>query len=245
MRETAMRHPPLGILKTIFEKYPEVQAVYLFGSIASGRANAGSELDLAVLTDDTRLRGRKLDILAELARKGFCNVDVVYPGPHRNEMICQGTSPKLRGRKLDILAELARKGFCNVDVVYPGPHRSEMICQGTSPRLLESSNGESAPQSFLKQPVPKSAPCSYGILRVRSGGGSVFSFGDPFNGRPQIFSNKLFYFQSGAIDFHIPAMADGQHKNDHLVLADLVNHTIVSDAKLSKTGKISCQRSSK
>ena len=151
-----MRHPPLGILKTIFEKYPEVQAVYLFGSIASGCTNAGSDLDLAVLTDDTRLRGRKLDILAELARKGFCNVDVVYPGPPR----------------------------------------SEMICQGTSPRLLESSNGESAPQSVLKQPVPKSATCSYGILRVRSGGGSVFSFGNPFNGRPQIFSNKLFSFKA-------------------------------------------------
>ena len=40
-------------------------------------------------------------------------------------------------------------------------------------------------------------------------------------------------------------MADGQHKNDHLVLADLVNYTIVSDAKLSKTGQIPCQRSAK
>lgn len=73
-----MRHPPLGLLKTIFEKYPEVQAVYLFGSFASGRANAGSDLDLAVLADDTRLRGRKLDILAELAGRGFCNVDLVF-----------------------------------------------------------------------------------------------------------------------------------------------------------------------
>jgi predicted nucleotidyltransferase len=50
-----MRHPPLSILKTIFEKYPEVQAVYLFGSIATGRANAGSDLDLAVLADIKKL----------------------------------------------------------------------------------------------------------------------------------------------------------------------------------------------
>ena len=76
-----MRHPPLGNLKTIFERYPGIQAVYLFGSSASGRATPESDLDLAVLADDTNLRHRKLDILAELAEKGFCNVDLVFlPG---------------------------------------------------------------------------------------------------------------------------------------------------------------------
>ena len=45
-RAASMRHPPLGLLKTIFEKYPGIQAVYLFGSSATGRANAGSDLDL-------------------------------------------------------------------------------------------------------------------------------------------------------------------------------------------------------
>jgi predicted nucleotidyltransferase len=73
-----MRHPPLGLLETVFENYPGIQAVYLFGSSASGRTNAESDLDLAVLADDTSLRGRKLDILAELAGKGFCNVDLVF-----------------------------------------------------------------------------------------------------------------------------------------------------------------------
>ena len=73
-----MRHPPLSILKTVFENHPGIQAVYLFGSSASGRTNAESDLDLAVLADDTSLRGRKLDILAELAGKGFCNVDLVF-----------------------------------------------------------------------------------------------------------------------------------------------------------------------
>jgi len=73
-----MRHPPLIILETIFKNYPEIQVVYLFGSSASGRANAESDLDLAVLADDTSLRGRKLDILTELAGKGFCNVDLVF-----------------------------------------------------------------------------------------------------------------------------------------------------------------------
>jgi hypothetical protein len=73
-----MRHPPLGMLKAIFGKYPGIQAVYLFGSSASGRAHAESDLDLAVLADDARLRARKVDILAELAANGFCNVDLVF-----------------------------------------------------------------------------------------------------------------------------------------------------------------------
>ncbi len=73
-----MRHPPLGMLKAIFGKYPGIQAVYLFGSSASGRAHAESDLDLAVLADDAGLRARKVDILAELAANGFCNVDLVF-----------------------------------------------------------------------------------------------------------------------------------------------------------------------
>lgn len=75
---SAMRHPPLGILKTVFKKYPGIQAVYLFGSGAYGRANAESDLDLAVIADDAGLRGRRLDILADLAAEGFCNVDLVF-----------------------------------------------------------------------------------------------------------------------------------------------------------------------
>jgi hypothetical protein len=80
-RAASMRHPPLGLLKTIFEKYPGIQAVYLFGSCAAGLANAGSDLDLAVLADDPSLRTLKMDILAELAEKGFCNVDLVFLPP--------------------------------------------------------------------------------------------------------------------------------------------------------------------
>jgi uncharacterized protein len=76
-----MRHPPLEILKTVFQRYPAIQAVYLFGSSASGRTHAESDLDLAVLADGNSLFGRKLDILTELAKTGFCNVDLVLlPG---------------------------------------------------------------------------------------------------------------------------------------------------------------------
>jgi len=78
-RAASMRHPPLGRLKTVFGKYPGVQAVYLFGSCASGHAKAESDLDLAVLADDAGLRRRKIDILADLAANGFCSVDLVFP----------------------------------------------------------------------------------------------------------------------------------------------------------------------
>ena len=40
-------------------------------------------------------------------------------------------------------------------------------------------------------------------------------------------------------------MTDGQHKYDDLFFADLENYTVVSDAKLAKTGKIPRQRSAK
>jgi uncharacterized protein len=76
-----VRHPPLEQLTTIFEKYPGIQAVYLFGSSASGKTTAESDIDLALLANDPTLRRRKIDILAELAEKGFCNVDLVFlPG---------------------------------------------------------------------------------------------------------------------------------------------------------------------
>lgn len=72
------KHPDLGLLSEIFDKYPEIQAVYLFGSHVSGNLHILSDLDLAILPADRSLRGKKLDILADLARVGFCNVDLVF-----------------------------------------------------------------------------------------------------------------------------------------------------------------------
>ena len=69
--------PKLELLPGIFKKYPGVQAVYLFGSTASGNTNAESDLDLAVVPLDSSVRAAKLDILTDLARNGFCNVDLV------------------------------------------------------------------------------------------------------------------------------------------------------------------------
>jgi predicted nucleotidyltransferase len=70
--------PSLEKLPKVFGQYPEIQAVYLFGSRATGRVHRESDLDLGVLQDGDSLPARKLDILAKLAEEGFCNVDLVF-----------------------------------------------------------------------------------------------------------------------------------------------------------------------
>ncbi|HSB02676.1 MAG TPA: nucleotidyltransferase domain-containing protein, partial [Anaerolineales bacterium] len=72
------RHPSLDHLEKVFRKYQDIQAVYLFGSKASGKSHAESDLDLAILPRGSSLRNQKLDLLADLAREGFSNVDMVF-----------------------------------------------------------------------------------------------------------------------------------------------------------------------
>ncbi len=65
-------------LMKVFQQYPAIQAVYLFGSSVTGKTHSESDLDLAVVPGDSSLRGQKLDILTDLARIGFDNVDLVF-----------------------------------------------------------------------------------------------------------------------------------------------------------------------
>jgi predicted nucleotidyltransferase len=66
------------LLKKVFKDYPEIEAVYLFGSTATGKLHRESDMDLAIYPDSPGLRRQKLAILTELARHGFCNVDLVF-----------------------------------------------------------------------------------------------------------------------------------------------------------------------
>lgn len=61
----------------IFKRYPTIEAVYLFGSHAQGRARADSDIDLAVVPRRGEDPPDKLDLLTELARAGFDNVDIL------------------------------------------------------------------------------------------------------------------------------------------------------------------------
>jgi predicted nucleotidyltransferase len=64
-------------LATVFRRYPDVSAVYLFGSMATGTSNPTSDIDLAIIPKSERLRTQKLELLADLADEGFDEVDLV------------------------------------------------------------------------------------------------------------------------------------------------------------------------
>ncbi|ABU56884.1 type VII toxin-antitoxin system MntA family adenylyltransferase antitoxin [Roseiflexus castenholzii] len=64
-------------LPDIFKKYPDIHAVYLFGSAVTGRLHAESDLDLAIVPRPGAGELPRLDILTDLARAGFCRVDLV------------------------------------------------------------------------------------------------------------------------------------------------------------------------
>lgn len=70
--------PDLGILSKVFQEYPDILAVYLFGSYATGHVHRESDLDLAIVPRNSSIRTKRLDILTDLARSGFCNVDLVF-----------------------------------------------------------------------------------------------------------------------------------------------------------------------
>ena len=81
MKEILIKYrnnPDLSLLSRIFSAFPDILAVYIFGSVNSNKVNRESDLDLALLSDSDRLRPHRLEILAALAGKGFCHVDLVF-----------------------------------------------------------------------------------------------------------------------------------------------------------------------
>ena len=86
-------------LNKVFQEYPAIQAVYLFGSRATGKTHPGSDLDIAVVPGNNRIRSQKLNILTDLARQGIDNIDLVvldtedivlkYEAVKRNQLIYQ------------------------------------------------------------------------------------------------------------------------------------------------------------
>lgn len=68
----------LANLTKVFRRYPGIRAVYVFGSTASGNTRPESDLDLAVIPANPSVREKRLDILADLAGHGYCDVDLVF-----------------------------------------------------------------------------------------------------------------------------------------------------------------------
>lgn len=65
-------------LEDVFQRYTAIQAVYVFGSIGSGKTHQGSDLDLAIVPRSMTLKEKKLLLLTDLARRGFCDVDLIF-----------------------------------------------------------------------------------------------------------------------------------------------------------------------
>jgi predicted nucleotidyltransferase len=65
-------------LGEVFSRYPDIKAVYIFGSKVTGKNHLESDLDLAVLPRSAETRAKKLDILADLVKQGFEDVDLVF-----------------------------------------------------------------------------------------------------------------------------------------------------------------------
>ena len=67
--------PDLRTLAKVFQKYPDIQAVYLFGSFADGNVHRESDLDLAIVPRSGKSREDRLQILADL---GYQDPAYVY-----------------------------------------------------------------------------------------------------------------------------------------------------------------------
>lgn len=75
------------IVTRVLRGYPDVSAAFLFGSHAAGTAIGSSDVDIALVGPRERLGEHKLEILADLARAGLDNVDLV---------LLDGADPALR-----------------------------------------------------------------------------------------------------------------------------------------------------
>ena len=71
-------NPNLTILPEIFAQFPDIEAVYLFGSTATAKTHAESDLDIAILPKSSALRPQKLALFTALAQHGFDHVDIVF-----------------------------------------------------------------------------------------------------------------------------------------------------------------------
>jgi predicted nucleotidyltransferase len=78
MLTTSLSAEMLDDLRRVFSKYPEVEAVYLFGSQATETTHSHSDIDLAIWPRSAAARESKLAILADLTRIGLDNISLIF-----------------------------------------------------------------------------------------------------------------------------------------------------------------------
>ncbi len=72
--QTFSSNPPLQVCIDLFSNYFSLDAVYLFGSHASGNPKKNSDLDFGIITPESKL----IDTLRfDLTSLGYSNIDLV------------------------------------------------------------------------------------------------------------------------------------------------------------------------
>ncbi len=74
-------------LRAVFARYPQIWAVYLFGSVAEGRARPDSDVDLGVVLRPGMEPPSKLDLLTDLVKAGYERVDLVFLPPRMDDPV--------------------------------------------------------------------------------------------------------------------------------------------------------------
>ena len=64
-------------IRRVLERYPTVEAAYLFGSHAQGHARSDSDVDVGLVGPRDVLRACRIDMLADLTAEGVDRVDLV------------------------------------------------------------------------------------------------------------------------------------------------------------------------
>ena len=65
-------------LHSVFAKFPEILAVYLYGSHVEGRARADSDIDLGVVSSEAASSELRIKLLSLIVDLGIDRVDLVF-----------------------------------------------------------------------------------------------------------------------------------------------------------------------
>lgn len=65
-------------LEKVFSGYPEIEAVYLFGSAATKKKKYIGDLDLGIVESAPSILEKKIDLYADLVKQGFDDVDLIF-----------------------------------------------------------------------------------------------------------------------------------------------------------------------
>ncbi|RMG29119.1 MAG: nucleotidyltransferase domain-containing protein, partial [Gammaproteobacteria bacterium] len=120
MRAQGCREDLASRLRPVFERHPEIEAVWLFGSQAEGRSRPDSDLDVAVAADaplDTAQKRALIEQLAEATGRPVDLVDLHTAGEPLLGRLLQGKPLLVRDRKLFV--ELVKRHLIDVEDFLP------------------------------------------------------------------------------------------------------------------------------